>query len=159
MLYAAYGSNLHPLRLIERCSSARPLGVSTLNGWQIAFNKHGQDESGKANIFVDRGAVYVSVYELGDADGPKLDAIEGPGYEVREIELPYFGRSFTYVATALGDLAPYEWYRDLVLVGAQYHRFPTAYVDAIAAIPVMSDPDAQRSAAHHALLRRMSNYR
>lgn len=159
MLYAAYGSNLHPLRLVERCPSAEAVGVSTLSGWQLRFNKHGRDESGKANIITGNGEVYLSVYELSDEDRPVLDTIEGPGYEARSIELEGFGTCFTYVATALGTLDPFDWYKDLVLAGARFHRFPDRYLAELDAFPATTDPDPGRSQRNRALLQRMESYR
>ena len=42
MLYAAYGSNLHPVRLSARVRAARLLGAGSVTGWELRFNKRGQ---------------------------------------------------------------------------------------------------------------------
>lgn len=50
--YLAYGSNLHPLRLTARVSSARPLGTVPMPGYKIAFHKRSIDHSGKCLFYV-----------------------------------------------------------------------------------------------------------
>lgn len=43
----AYGSNLHPLRLRKRVSTANLIGIVEMQGYQLAFHKRSTDESGK----------------------------------------------------------------------------------------------------------------
>ena len=45
MLYAAYGSNLHPARLSRRAPSAEFVGTALLPGWELRLHKRGQDGS------------------------------------------------------------------------------------------------------------------
>ena len=54
-------------------------------------------------------------------------------------------RVLTYQALRVRpDLAPYHWYRDYVLFGAREHGLPAPYVDAIARVPSVDDPDPAR---------------
>ena len=95
--------------------------------------------------------MHVAVYEIDRAGKRKLDRIEGVGrgYDVGHIDVPGFGRCFTYLAasTHIDDLLhPFDWYREMVLLGCLRHAFPGAYCDRIAAMPAMADPHHQRRA-------------
>jgi len=50
LYYFAYGSNLHPLRLQARLSSAQLIGTTILPGYALKFHKLGHCLSGKCNI-------------------------------------------------------------------------------------------------------------
>lgn len=148
-LYAAYGSNLHPRRLRERIKSATLRGTGLLRRYTLQFHKRGQDQSAKCG-FSDCGqGLHVAVYEMSDADREILDRIEGvgKGYDVDEVSVPGFGRCFTYVAARSHIdelLQPFDWYREMVLLGCRRHAFPAPYCERIAALPVIEDPDPVR---------------
>jgi gamma-glutamylcyclotransferase len=148
-LYAAYGSNLHPERLHERIRSATLRGTSFLCQYTLQFHKRGQDQSAKCG-FTDSGqGLHVAVYEMDAADRTVLDAIEGvgKGYDVHEISIPGFSKCFTYLAsrTHIDEvLQPFDWYREMVLLGCLRHAFPAPYCERIAALPVIEDPDPVR---------------
>ncbi|MCA9052552.1 MAG: gamma-glutamylcyclotransferase [Planctomycetaceae bacterium] len=157
--YAAYGSNLHPLRLRKRTPSARLLGTDHVQGMALRFHKRGRrDGSGKCNLVASRDSiVHVAVFEVALADMAQLDAIEGAGqgYRREEIVVTRFGRCTTYIAEQAhidDSLAPFCWYRDLVLAGAELHRFPDEYRDQIQSIDVIRDPDRFRHDEHQRLL-------
>jgi len=148
-LYAAYGSNLHPQRLRERIRSATLRGTAFLGRYTLRFHKRGQDDSAKCGISECGQGLHVAVYEIAEADRRVLDGIEGvgKGYEVDEVDVPGFGQCFTYVAsrTHIDDLLqPFDWYRDMVLLGCLRHAFPAPYCERIAALPVIEDPDPAR---------------
>lgn len=157
--YAAYGSNLHPTRLIERTPSARLLGTSCLPDWSLRFHKRSLDQSGKCDIIAGTGGIHVAVYELSDADKTTLDEIEGVGAGYVDISLtvPGMGECKSYVAEESfvdNSLTPYDWYKALVLVGARAHSFPAKYVSEIEAVVACQDPDPQRSADNWAIIER-----
>ena len=148
-LYAAYGSNLHPRRLRERIRSAALRGTSFLHNYTLQFHKRGQDDSAKCGISECGQGLHVAVYEIDDADRKALDAIEGvgKGYDVDQISVPGFGKCFTYVAarTHIDEcLQPFDWYREMVLLGCLRHAFPAPYCERIAALPVIEDPEPAR---------------
>ena len=148
-LYAAYGSNLHPRRLRERIRSATLRGTSFLRKYTLQFHKRGQDESAKCSISDCGQGLHVAIYEVNDSDRQVLDGIEGvgKGYEVDEVSVPGFGKCFTYVAshTHIDDLLqPFDWYREMVLLGCLRHAFPAPYCERIAAVPVIEDPQPAR---------------
>ena len=148
-LYAAYGSNLHPQRLRERIRSATLRGTGFLRKYTLKFHKRGQDSSAKCG-FSDCGeGLHVAIYEVSAADRKVLDSIEGvgKGYDVDEVSVPGFGKCFTYVAsrTHIDDLLrPFDWYREMVLLGCLRHAFPAPYCKRIAALPVIADPEPAR---------------
>ena len=153
MLYAAYGSNLHPTRLAQRIRSARPIGTGFVPDWSLKCHKRSKDGSAKFNIVAGDDGVYVAIFEIGADDKRSLDMIEGLGigYLSVNLSVPEFGNCATYVAEdAFVDesLRPYEWYKRLTAIGARAQRFPGHYLQTIDDIPACVDPDEERSAAN-----------
>ena len=73
IFYFAYGSNMHPRTMRERCPGARPHGLARLDGWRFFINRRGA-----ASIWPDpNGVVYGVLWacQLGHFAG--LDAFEG----------------------------------------------------------------------------------
>ncbi len=149
VLYAAYGSNLHPQRLRLRTASAQLLGTAHLPDWSLRFHKLSVDRSGKCSIEMGSTGVYVAVYEMSARDKQVLDRIEGvgKGYADVTIDVPGFGRCATYIATESHideALAPYDWYRELVLLGCRELALPQDYVERIHGVAVLPDPEPRR---------------
>lgn len=160
MRYAAYGSNLHPRRLIARLPGAQLLGTADVPGWSLRFHKRGKDQSGKCDIVPSDNCIHVAVYEFDGQLLRKLDGIEGEGYERNRLIVPGFGDCQTYFAKTAyvdGALFPFDWYREYVLIGARRHGFPGAYLSAIERIAVCSDPDEARAARELACLEQLRN--
>jgi len=159
-LYAAYGSNLHPARLSARIPGARFVATRFLEGWTLCFHKRGKDGSGKCSIAPGGSGVHVAIYEISDEDKRILDRIEGvgAGYRDEALMIEGLGHCITYVAEADHvdeSLRPYDWYRDLVLLGAAVHGFPGPYLDRIRAVPTVADPDPERASEQSALVARI----
>lgn len=164
-IYFAYGSNLHPLRLQERVPSARVIGVSSLERHLVVYGKRGLDGSGKCTVTPEcgiRGRVHGVLFEMAITERRALDAAEGPAYE-RKVATFHLGggrlQGFYYEARSLVEdefLAPFDWYRDLVVAGARFHTLPERHVADLAAVTCQPDPDTIRSARMRALLARMS---
>lgn len=167
--YLAYGSNLHPLRIMQRVPSARFIGVVEMPGKRIAFNKRSLDGSGKCMFFEDSPGqmMYGSLYEIDASHEAQLDRAEGVGHGYRKAlgEWSYEGQTYVpymYVAESAsidGSLQPYEWYREYVLLGARYHGFPEAYIARLQSFPAIPDPDGRRASAAQALIEQMKSYR
>lgn len=160
--YAAYGSNLHPLRLTERLPSARILGRSHVPGLTLRFDKRSCDGSAKCGIDAGGGGVHMAVYEVSDSERSTLDGIEGVGhgYEPIDLEVPGFGRCFSYKATpshVQPGLPAYDWYREYVLLGCLLHGFPRDYVAAVASKTVTYDRDAARRRQNWGTIARIHN--
>ena len=168
LFYFAYGSNLHPLRLGKRVSSAWPVGPVMLEGYELHFHKRGfLDGSGKCTLTrAKRGKVHGAIYSLSAAHRGDLDRQEGvgKGYEVVELSLERDGTAYScfgYLATrdALDrSLLPYDWYKQLVIAGAQHYSFPEEYIEQIRRVPEMKDENLERVAEHRKLLEEMLNH-
>lgn len=149
--YAAYGSNLHPVRLTERTPSARLLGTEYLAGWSLHFHKRSdRDGSGKCNIQRLGEGIHLAIYEITVAEKPVLDRIEGLGigYDEIAIEVPNFGGCITYTARAShvdDGLVPFDWYKEMVVIGCDAHEFPHHYRSRIRAVDALQDIDGSRS--------------
>ena len=169
LLYFAYGSNLHPLRLEERVHSARLLGVGTCQNRKLSFNKRSDDGSAKCNLIkAEHSAttVYGAIYQLKFEDKAALDRIEGKGfgYTDNQISVQHDNREtscFTYIAQnshIARALRPYHWYKELVILGARYLEFPNTYVNAIKDIESIQDPNSARNQLNVKLINRMARY-
>ena len=169
LLYLAYGSNLHPLRLRERVPSASLLGTVLLSGQRVAFHKISPDGSSKADLIEDGrcALAFGALYSIDHQHLPALDAVEGlgSGYDRHLFPLRFRGRSlrpFTYRASATHihpDMQPFSWYRDLVMAGAEYLDLPRSYKQGLSGVAVQHDPDPKRHSEHVALLGRIRNFR
>ena len=81
-----------------------------------------------------------------------LDRAEGlgAGYEELEVTVEAAGErvsAYTYVAedSHVDDtLAPYGWYRDLVVDGAEAIGLPAAWIEGLRRVRAVDDPDADR---------------
>ena len=121
------------------------------------FHKRSVDGSGKCCLLPPGDGVHVAVYAFDDAAKDLLDDIEGVGrgYELATLDVPGFGDCYTYAANP--DyldvrLLPYDWYRDLVVLGCRKLDFPSDYVRRIEAQPSIPDPDAARADANRRLV-------
>ncbi len=167
--YLAYGSNLHPLRLLERIPSCEFIETKALEGYQLHFHKHSTtDGSGKCNMVLTQNPndlTQVAIYRMDTQHKSLLDEFEGEGYEVTSAPLSVLGveqEVFWYQATQNyinDDLAPYSWYKQIVLLGATHHQFPSAYLTAIEQVTAIPDPDPGRLSTHEDLILRIQNYR
>ena len=162
MRYLAYGSNLFEPRLRSRVPHASFRTVARLHGFALKFHKRSVDGSAKCNIVPASDEVVIGViFEVPHAEKRELDRAEGlgNGYEEQELMVVFEDgeeRSVvTYVASSAhvdARLQPYTWYREYVIRGARSHGFPSAYVEAIAEVVAIRDPDPDREARELAVL-------
>ena len=162
----AYGSNLHPFRLTQRVQSATPIGVVPMPGKRLAFQKRSDDGSGKC-LFYESGdtedMIYGVAYEIDMAEKPILDKLEGlgQGYNEQQVSFPLNGvtcHALVYVAASTHidtTLVPYTWYKDMVVLGARYHRLPADYIAQIDAVISIPDPKTKRAADRAAIVENM----
>ena len=168
--YFAYASNLHPMRLKERVPSAKLIGMTTLDSHRLTFHKRSVDGSSKCNIF-DTGSatdvVHGAVYEIALEHKSDLDRFEGKGsgYIDNQIILSHKEQEylcFTYVAQLshiVDNLKPYHWYKEPIVLGANYLGFPDAYVSSVVSVESTEDPDQHRRLEKEALLHKMKSFR
>jgi gamma-glutamylcyclotransferase len=162
----AYGSNLHPFRLTQRVLSATPISVVSMPGMRLAFHKRSDDGSGKCLFYESRGAedmMFSVAYEIDAAEKPMLDDLEGlgRGYNEQQVAFPLNGvtrQALMYVAASThidATLAPYNWYKEMVVLGAQYHRLPADYIAKIEAVVAVPDPNPNRAANRAVIVENM----
>ena len=161
--YAAYGSNLHPLRLEKRVPSTNLLGVSLVSGYELRFNKKSAiDGSGKCSINHGTGVVHLAVFEIASEEKAILDKCEGlgKGYEEISIDTLHFGHCSTYIADpAVIDetLKPTDWYKEMVLTGCLFHDFPEEYVRTIDRTGSIEDRNPRRSRSNWQIVEELRN--
>lgn len=78
-MYAAYGSNMDPAQMAERCPHSPQRGSGWLEGWRLTFG--GEDlgwEGALATVVEDADhRVFVVLYELSELDEQVLDHWDG----------------------------------------------------------------------------------
>lgn len=78
-LYAAYGSNLDPAQMRQRCPHSPAAGTGWIEGWRLTFG--GEDlgwEGALATIVEEPGChVFAMLYDVTTYDEAKLDSWEG----------------------------------------------------------------------------------
>ena len=163
LYYLAYGSNLHPERLIRRVPSSRPIGYYKLSEYQLAFHKQGVDGSGKCDAFYTGNSAHYLlgvIYALDDSERTLLDEAEdlGRSYQLKTHNAVFKNQDmelFFYVADAdyvNPGLSPFCWYKSFVRDGARFHGLPGDYIRSIASVPSQSDPDHHRRLEHEEIL-------
>src|SRR6516225_3671262 len=74
-LYAAYGSNMDPEQMLERCPHSPAAGTGWLSGWRLTFGGEEMGWDGAlAMVVPDAGSqVFVALYDLNPYDQDVLD--------------------------------------------------------------------------------------
>ncbi len=164
MRYFAYGSNLLLARLCERTRSARRIVRGRLSAHRLCWHKRGTlDGSGKCDALLTGNAadmVWGALFEIASIERDRLDAAEGLGRGYRDTQVRIETArgvltAFTYVATPEAvdaSLAPFGWYRDLVVAGARESALPNRYISALAAVMAVADHDEARARRNRRML-------
>lgn len=152
-LYFAYGSNMSLRRIAQRTPGARPLGAALLTGYQLSFDKQGQDGSGKCHIQVQpdtNQSVWGRLYEIPDALWSALDGAEGLGHDYQRQAVALntsqgYVLAQTYIGLRLGiNLVPYTWYLHHVVTGAHEAKLPPEYIHWLRQHPRQNDDNDKR---------------
>jgi gamma-glutamylcyclotransferase len=129
--YFAYGSNMLPTQMLERCPGAIRIGNGVLYGWKRNFTvaaPHMGTKAAAAGIErSDRVGDYVEgvVYELTSAEKKSLDEIEAGGYIPTEIDFKICGNhasGYTHMPIeqpAPSDFRPSRDYLQRIIDGAK----------------------------------------
>ncbi len=151
ILYFGYGSNMPKSVIEERVGPCERVGVAYITGYALRFHKRSTiDHTGKCDAYrtgEPTDIVWGSVDRLSDAQIAAMDKIEGPGYRRVTVKAAMGERiieAHIYLARPEAvdpDLSPIDSYKECVLTGARELQLPTAYIDAIEAVPSMPDPD------------------
>ena len=82
-LYAAYGSNMDPSQMLQRCPSSPVAGTGWLSGWRLTFGgEHLGWEGALATVVPETegdspAGVFVVLYDIAATDERTLDSWEG----------------------------------------------------------------------------------
>ena len=76
MLYAAYGSNLDPGQMADRCPHSPLRGTGWLTGWRLTFGGEGWDGALPTVVEEEGSQVFVALYDVTDSDEASLDVWE-----------------------------------------------------------------------------------
>jgi gamma-glutamylcyclotransferase (GGCT)/AIG2-like uncharacterized protein YtfP len=142
-LYAAYGGNMDPALMAERCPHSPQRGTGWLEGWRLTFG--GEDigwEGPLATVVEDVAErVFVVLYEISHLDERSLDRWDG-------VTLGYFRKTRVRVETLDGDAAawlyvlnayegglPSERYLGMLADAADKAGAPADYVDDLRGRP------------------------
>jgi gamma-glutamylcyclotransferase (GGCT)/AIG2-like uncharacterized protein YtfP len=133
-MYAAYGSNMDPAQMAERCPYSPQRGTGWLDGWRLTFG--GEDigwEGALATVVEDAGQrVFVVLYELSDCDEQALDQWDGA-------TLGYYDKIRVRVATLDGDLVAWLYVLDAYEGGLPSARYLGILADAAEAAGAPAD--------------------
>ena len=153
--YFAYGSNMLPARLIDRCRTARLVGTGIAPNFRLEFSKASKDGSGKATLAPAPGARLPGViFEIDDSERAVLDRREGldsgyrrdDGFVVKGI---VHGNTFltsTYLGTSSNaQLKPFDWYLATVIAGATHHGMDETHITALRGIIFIEDIETNRT--------------
>ena len=112
--YFAFGSNLHPPQMAERCPGSRLLHPVVLKGYRLAFSGHSTRwKGGVATIVADPSCEVQGVlYDLTKEDWKNLDRFEGVPTVYARLRVRVAGRdgnlhsAMTYQKRSAGTTAP-----------------------------------------------------
>ncbi|MEF0943022.1 gamma-glutamylcyclotransferase family protein [Rhizobium sp. BR 362] len=150
MLYFAYGSNMDPDQMIERCHDAKLIGLGYLPDHILCFPRRSKNRGcGVSSVTPKIGHdTWGVVWELSDKDFASLDSNEGyrrdrepsaNAYNRRTIKINLNGEwmdADTYLASPQEGLhLPSLAYLDQLRNGATHHGLPEAYRNYLAGLP------------------------
>jgi len=154
MIYFAYGSNMNPGQMVERCPQARTIGVARLVDYRLCFPRFSRArQCASAGVEPSPGsAVWGVLYDLSDNDIPVLNYHEGYDPEgpaaqnrhiLREVTALRMGgsepvKAMTYFAIPDGTTTrPSPAYMQAIIDGAEFHGLPLAYLAALERVPTL----------------------
>jgi gamma-glutamylcyclotransferase (GGCT)/AIG2-like uncharacterized protein YtfP len=138
-IYAAYGSNMDPEQMLERCPHSPFAGTGWIKGWRLTFG--GEDigwEGALATVVEDpNGTVFVALYDISPFDEERLDEWEGADTDVyrrihvRVSTLDGDILAWTYVLDAYEGGLPSARYLGLLAEAAEKAGAPDEYVSEL----------------------------
>ena len=145
-IYAAYGSNMDPAQMAQRCPHSPLHGTGWLDGWRLTFGGEDLGWEGALATVVEDSAdrVFCVLYEVSAADEASLDRWDGA-------DLGLYRKSKVRVALADGDVLawlyvlngyegglPSARYIGILADAAETAGAPPGYVDALRRRPCNS---------------------
>ena len=145
-LYAAYGTNLDPLRMAERCPHSPLWTTGWLTGWRLTFGgeEHGWDGALPTLVQDPIDQVFVAVYDVSREDESALDSWEAADsglYRKTKVRVSTMTGEvvvWTYVLDAYEGGLPSASYLGMLADAADAADAPTDYVARLRARPCKS---------------------
>lgn len=145
-LYAAYGSNLDPAQMKQRCPHSPTLGTGWVEWWRLTFGGEELGWEGALATLVEAPGehVYVGLYDVTDADARELDAWEGADtglyrkIKVRVHTLDGSRVAWVYVLDGYEGGLPSARYLGVLAQAAEDAGAPDDYVAALRGRPCRS---------------------
>ncbi|MHB1596247.1 MAG: gamma-glutamylcyclotransferase [Streptosporangiaceae bacterium] len=145
-LYAAYGSNMDPAQMAERCPHSPRAASGWIEGWRLTFG--GEDigwDGALATVVEDADSrVFVVLYDISEVDERSLDRWDGA-------TLGYYRKITVRVSTRDGDVTawlyvlngwegglPSSRYLGIMADAAESAGAPGDYVGGLRARPCRS---------------------
>ncbi len=146
-LYTAYGTNLDPARMSERCPHSPMQTTGWLEGWRLTFGgeEHGWDGSMSTIVQDPYSQVFVAVYDITREDESDLDDWESVGtglYRKTKVRVATMTGEivvWTYVLDAYEGGLPSASYLEVLASAAEAADAPADYVAALRRRPSRSD--------------------
>jgi len=134
--YFAYGSNMLPEQMDERCPGSVPIGVATLAGWRFVIN-----DRGVASIAKDEASEVIGVvWEITEEHEETLDGFEGVAddwYCKDHVDVTMeSGRivnCLVYIDPNVAPGPPREGYLEKIVGGSEFFNLPVEYVEKLRA--------------------------
>ncbi|KRF18839.1 gamma-glutamyl cyclotransferase [Nocardioides sp. Soil797] len=145
-LYAAYGTNLDPARMSERCPHSILRTTGWLEGWRLTFGgeEHGWDGALTTIVQDSFERVFVAIYDLTPEDESALDGWESVPTglhrktKVRVATMTGELVVWTYVLDAFEGGLPSAYSIGMLSDAAESAGAPDDYVSALRARPCRS---------------------
>ena len=145
-LYAAYGSNMDPEQMLERCPHSPAAGTGWLNGWRLTF---GGEDLGWEGALRDgrarrRQPGFVALYDVSPQDHAMLDYWEGADtglynkIKLRVSTLDGDVLAWVYMLDGYEGGLPSARYLGLIAEAAEAAGAPDEYVAELRARPCRS---------------------
>ena len=146
-LYAAYGTNLDPVRMSERCPHSPMHTNGWLQGWRLTFGgeEHGWDGSLTTIVEDPVEQVFVAVYDITREDEVELDGWEQADsglYRKTKVRVSTMTGEivvWTYVLDAYEGGLPSATYLGTLADSAEAADAPADYVAALRRRPCRSN--------------------
>jgi gamma-glutamylcyclotransferase (GGCT)/AIG2-like uncharacterized protein YtfP len=145
-LYAAYGSNMDPEQMLERCPHSPAAGTGWLNGWRLSFGGEEMGWDGALAMVVpdSESQVFVALYDVSPQDLATLDFWEGADtglynkIKLRISTLDGEVVAWVYLLDGYEGGLPSARYLGLIAEGAEAAGAPDEYVTELRGRPCRS---------------------
>ncbi len=146
-LYAAYGTNLDPVRMSERCPHSPLRETGWLIGWRLTFGgeDHGWDGALATIVQDPFEQVFVALYDVTDEDVTELDGWDSADtglFRKTKVRVSTFSGetvAWVYVLDAFEGGLPSATYLGTLADAAEAADAPADYVAALRSRPCRSN--------------------